>query len=92
MESQNSTELSDYIAALKRRRMLLVYIALPIIAITVALSVGLPDKYVSKSLIEFAQAEISGELPAAQATGEELRRTSTSPSAGLPCARCIGQA
>jgi uncharacterized protein involved in exopolysaccharide biosynthesis len=63
MESQNVTDVSDYIAALKRRRNLLAYIVLPVAAIAVALALGLPDKYVSLSLIEFAQAEISGELP-----------------------------
>jgi uncharacterized protein involved in exopolysaccharide biosynthesis len=63
MESQATTDVSDYIAALKRRRMLLIYIVLPIAALALALAVGLPDKYVSKSLIEFSQAEISGELP-----------------------------
>ena len=63
MESQNTTDVSDYIAALKRRRSLLAYIMLPIAALAVALAVGLPDKYLSQSLIEFSQAEISGELP-----------------------------
>lgn len=62
MESQ-TTDVSDYIAALKRRRMLLLYIVLPITAIAIGLAVGLPDKYVSSSLIQFSQAEISGELP-----------------------------
>jgi polysaccharide biosynthesis transport protein len=62
MESQ-TTDISDYIAALKRRKMLLLYIVLPIAAIAVALAIGLPDKYRSSSLIQFSQAEISGELP-----------------------------
>lgn len=62
MESQ-TTDVSDYIAALKRRRMLLLYIVLPIAAIAIGLAIGLPDKYVSSALIGFSQAEISGELP-----------------------------
>ncbi len=62
-QSQFTTDISDYIAALKRRRMLLASIALPIAALAIALAIGLPDQYVSKSLIEFSQAEISGELP-----------------------------
>jgi uncharacterized protein involved in exopolysaccharide biosynthesis len=62
MESQ-TTDISDYIAALKRRKMLLLYIVLPIAAIAITLAVGLPDKYRSSSLIQFSQAEISGELP-----------------------------
>ena len=63
MESQLNTDFSDYIAALKRRRMLLAFIAVPIAVLGIALAVGLPDEYISKSLIEFAQAEISGEVP-----------------------------
>jgi uncharacterized protein involved in exopolysaccharide biosynthesis len=63
MEPQLTADFSDYIAALKRRRRLLVFIALPIAFLGAALALGLPDMYVSKSLIEFAQAEISGELP-----------------------------
>ncbi|MEJ1964060.1 MAG: hypothetical protein WDO56_21965 [Gammaproteobacteria bacterium] len=63
MESQNTTDVSDYIAALKRRRALLAYIMLPIAALAIAFAIGMPDKYFSSSLIEFAQAEISGELP-----------------------------
>jgi uncharacterized protein involved in exopolysaccharide biosynthesis len=63
MESQVTTDVSDYIAALKRRRKMLAYIMLPIAAIGISLAVGLPDKYQSSSLIEFSQAEISGELP-----------------------------
>src|SRR5688572_4301816 len=63
MESQITNDVSDYIAALKRRRMLLAYILVPIAAVAIALAIGLPDKYLSTSLIEFSQAEISGELP-----------------------------
>ncbi len=63
MESQVTTDVSDYIAALKRRRKMLAFIMLPIAAVGVSLAVGLPDKYLSSSLIEFSQAEISGELP-----------------------------
>jgi succinoglycan biosynthesis transport protein ExoP len=63
MEPQFSTDLSDYIAALKRRRALLAYVAVPIAALGIALALGLPDRYLSKSLIEFSQAEISGEVP-----------------------------
>jgi polysaccharide biosynthesis transport protein len=63
MESQTTADVSDYIAALKRRRMVLAYIILPISAIAIGLALGLPDKYQSSSLIEFSTAEISGELP-----------------------------
>jgi succinoglycan biosynthesis transport protein ExoP len=65
MDSPMTTDISDYIAALKRRRMLVAYIALPIAALAIALAIGLPDQYVSSSLIGFTQAEISGELPSA---------------------------
>ena len=39
-------DLSDYLAAIKRRRLLLASIALPIIAISAALAVGLDRKSV----------------------------------------------
>lgn len=63
MDAQPTNDISDYIAALKRRRMLLALVALPICGLAMGLTIGLPDQYVSTSLIEFAQAEISGELP-----------------------------
>ena len=63
MEPQLNTDFSDYIAALKRRRMLLAFIAVPIAVLGITLALGLPDEYVSKALIEFSQAEISGEVP-----------------------------
>lgn len=63
MEPQLNTDFSDYIAALKRRRMLLAFIAVPIAVLGLTLALGLPDEYISKSLIEFSQAEISGEVP-----------------------------
>src|SRR2546421_6311326 len=59
----HTPEFSDYFAALKRRRMLLAAIMLPIAAIAVALAIGLPDIYVSTGLITFKDATVSGELP-----------------------------
>ena len=56
-------EFSDYLAALKRRRMLLAVIALPIVAIAFSLALGMPDIYVSTGLITFSDATVSGELP-----------------------------
>jgi uncharacterized protein involved in exopolysaccharide biosynthesis len=63
MEPQATTDVSDYIAALKRRRRMLAYIVVPIAALAIALSLGLPDRYTSQSLFTFTQAEVSGELP-----------------------------
>ena len=63
MEPQATTDVSDYIAALKRRRRMLAYIVVPIAAVAVALSLGLPDRFSSSSLFTFAQADVSGELP-----------------------------
>lgn len=62
-ESHSSADFSDYIAAIKRRRVLLASVALPIVAIAIALAVGLPDIYVSTGLITFSDATVSGELP-----------------------------
>ena len=63
MEPQTTTDVSDYIAALKRRRRMLAYIVLPIAAIAIGLALGLPDRFSSQALFTFSQAEVSGELP-----------------------------
>ena len=63
LEDAPSLDLSDYLAAVKRRRMLLATIALPIIAIAAALSVGLPNIYVSTGLFSFTDATVPGEMP-----------------------------
>jgi hypothetical protein len=62
-DTSNSPDFSDYIAALKRRRMLLASVGLPILAIALALAIGLPDIYVGTGLITFSDATVSGELP-----------------------------
>jgi succinoglycan biosynthesis transport protein ExoP len=62
-ETLNTPDFSDYIAAIKRRRVLLASIGLPILAIALALALGLPDVYVSSGLITFSDATVSGELP-----------------------------
>jgi polysaccharide biosynthesis transport protein len=62
-DTTNSPDFSDYIAAVKRRRMLLASVALPILAIALALAIGLPDIYVGTGLITFSDATVSGELP-----------------------------
>jgi polysaccharide biosynthesis transport protein len=59
-----SLDLSDYLAAIRRRRMLLATIALPIIAISIALAIGLPNIYVSTGLFTFTDATVPGEMPA----------------------------
>ena len=62
-DTLSTPDFSDYVAAIKRRRVLLASVALPILAIAVALAVGLPDIYVSTGLITFSDATVSGELP-----------------------------
>ena len=56
MES-SGLSLSDYVAALKRRRGLLLGIALPIAALSVLLAVGLPSVYQSSGFIEIEEAQ-----------------------------------
>ncbi|HEY8507195.1 MAG TPA: GNVR domain-containing protein, partial [Steroidobacteraceae bacterium] len=65
-ESQLSADLTDYIAALKRRRNLLIFTSAPIVALALALAIGLPDIYRSTALVAFSQAEVPGEIPAAR--------------------------
>src|SRR5579884_968206 len=69
METQFTPDFSDYLAAIKRRHFLLLAIALPIIAVAVALAVGLPSIYVSSALIEFSRATVPGELQSGQNGG-----------------------
>ncbi|MGH8201230.1 MAG: GumC family protein [Steroidobacteraceae bacterium] len=68
-----SPDLSDYLAAVKRRRMLLACIALPILAIATALAIGLPNIYVSTGLFAFADANVPGEMPA-NANADAIQR------------------
>src|SRR6185312_96102 len=63
MESQATTDVSDYIAALKRRRRMLAYIVVPLALLGIGLAIGLPDRFTSQALFTFAKAEVSGELP-----------------------------
>lgn len=69
METQLTPDFSDYLAAIKRRHFLLLAILLPIIAIAVALALGLPSVYISSSLIEFSRATVPGELQNPDSTG-----------------------
>jgi uncharacterized protein involved in exopolysaccharide biosynthesis len=62
-ETLNTPDFSDYIAAIKRRRVLLAGVGLPIFAIALALALGLPDIFVSTGLITFRDATVSGQLP-----------------------------
>jgi uncharacterized protein involved in exopolysaccharide biosynthesis len=61
-------------SAIKRRRMLLAAIALPIIAISAALAVGLPNIYVSSGLFTFTYATVPGEMPANANTDQVIRQ------------------
>ena len=72
-ELSPSPDLSDYVAAIKRRRMLLACIALPILAIATALAVGLPNIYISTGLFTFADANVPGEMPA-NANADAIQR------------------
>ena len=72
-EEAPTADLSDYMAAIKRRRMLLASIALPILAIAVALAVGLPDIYVSTGMFTFTDATVPGEMPA-NANADAIQR------------------
>src|SRR6185437_7747734 len=62
METQLTPDFSDYLAAIKRRNFLLLAIGLPILAVAIALAVGLPSVYVSSSLIEFSRSTVPGEV------------------------------
>ena len=71
METQLTPDFSDYLGAIKRRYFLLLSIALPIIAIALALAIGLPSIYVSSSLIEFSRSTVPGEMQNSQPGGPQ---------------------
>src|SRR6185437_10866694 len=74
-ETPSGPELADYLSAIKRRRMLLASVALPILAISTALAIGLPDIYVSSSLFTFTYATVPGSMPAStDAQAQEVQR------------------
>jgi uncharacterized protein involved in exopolysaccharide biosynthesis len=73
VEENTSLDLSDYLAAIKRRRLLLASIALPILAISAALAIGLPNIYVSTGLFSFTDATVPGEMPA-NANADAIQR------------------
>jgi succinoglycan biosynthesis transport protein ExoP len=56
--------LADFLGAIKRRRLLLASIALPILAISAALAFGLPSIYSSTGLFTFTYATVPGDMPA----------------------------
>jgi len=68
-----TADLSDYVAAIKRRRMLLATIAVPILAISLALALGLPNLYISTGLFTFTDATVPGEMPA-NANADAIQR------------------
>jgi succinoglycan biosynthesis transport protein ExoP len=72
-ETSSGPDLADYLSAIKRRRMLLASIALPILAISAALAIGLPDIYVSSGLFTFTYATVPSDL-AANPNAEEMIR------------------
>jgi len=57
METASGPGFGDYIGAIKRRRNLLLGIALPIIALAVMLAIGLPSMYESSGFIEIEEAQ-----------------------------------
>lgn len=57
MEASSGPGLSDYVAAIKRRRNLVFGIALPIIALAIMLAIGLPSIYRSSGFIEIEEAQ-----------------------------------
>lgn len=66
-------DLADYLAAIKRRRMLLASIVVPILAIAAVLALGLPNVYIATGLFTFTDATVPGEMPA-NANADAIQR------------------
>jgi polysaccharide biosynthesis transport protein len=68
--THGSASLPDYLAALKRRRRLMATVGVPIAIVAVTLALGLPDVYVSGSLIEFDEAKVPAQIQSDTRSGE----------------------
>ncbi len=62
METEQGLQLSDYLAAVRRRRHLLVLIALPVALIGLVFAVALPDVYMSSAVVDIEEAKVGGFL------------------------------
>ncbi|MEO8017506.1 MAG: hypothetical protein ABI769_06815 [Pseudomonadota bacterium] len=69
MESENTPEFSGYIHAIARRKGLLFGVAIPIAALAILLSIGLPDLYTSSALVEIDEPSSAQSL--AETSGGE---------------------
>jgi len=60
--TQQTTDFSEYGAAFRRRRRVMVMLAFPAFMVAAAFALGLPNVYRSSAFIKFEAGEISGEL------------------------------
>lgn len=68
MDAEQSPGFSDYVSALRRRRGLILRIAVPLAAIGVVVAFALPSYYRSQGLFEIEEAKLASYLP--NAAGE----------------------
>jgi len=69
MEADNTPEFSGYIHAIARRKGLLFGVAIPIAALAILLSIGLPDLYTSSAFVEIDEPS-SAQSMAEASSGE----------------------
>jgi polysaccharide biosynthesis transport protein len=69
MDADNSPEFSGYIHAIARRKGLLFGVAIPIAALAILLSIGLPDLYTSSAFVEIDEPS-SAQSMAEASSGE----------------------
>jgi uncharacterized protein involved in exopolysaccharide biosynthesis len=69
MDADNSPEFSGYIHAIARRKALLFGVAIPIAALAILLSIGLPDLYTSSAFVEIDEPS-SAQSMAESSSGE----------------------
>jgi uncharacterized protein involved in exopolysaccharide biosynthesis len=75
LESDNAVSLGDYVAAVKRRRLLALAIALPLIVLGAVLALALPDVYRSTATFRIVTDRIA---------------ETTADQANTPISTCLG--
>jgi uncharacterized protein involved in exopolysaccharide biosynthesis len=74
MEQEQSPGLSDYVSALRRRRGLLLGVALPIAVAGIVVALALPSFYRSEGLFEIEEAKLASYLPDASGNSRSVNQ------------------
>ncbi len=68
MENQSTPDLSEYLAVIWRRRLLIVWLCVPIVLTALVTAITLPDVYRSRAVMEIQEQQAKDYLPRTGAT------------------------